>query len=119
MEVRPVPPPATVRMPEVVAERVKEPFTLVRYMPVVRPFTVALVEVPKVMFPVWALPYVWAIVTEVVADWRQVPEMEKQPPERLRPFAKVEEAVVEVVFRMEAERPAAKVEVAVVEVAVR
>ena len=37
----------------------------------------------------------------------------------MRPFAKVEEAVVEVVFRMEAERPAAKVEVAVVEVAVR
>jgi hypothetical protein len=72
----PVPPPAAVRMPEVVAFTAKEPLVLVMYMPVVRPFTVAPVVVPREMLPVCAVPYVWAIVIEVVADWTQVPLME-------------------------------------------
>ena len=110
----PVPPPAAVNIPDVVALNVNEPLVLVMYMPVVRPLLVAPVVVPSEMFPVCAVPYVCAIVIEVVADCTQVPPIEKQPLVRFTPLAKVEEAVAEVALKMEAERPAAKVEVAVV-----
>ena len=68
---------------------------------------------PKETFPVWAEPYVWARVTELVAELRQVPDTEKQPAVRFTPSAKVELAVADVALNMVAERPLLKVEVAV------
>ena len=73
---------------------------------------VAPVVVPSQMLPVCAVPYVCAIVIEVVADWTQVPLIAMQPLVKFRPFANVELAVAEVALKMEADRPAPNVEVA-------
>ena len=90
----PVPPPAAVRMPEVVALKVKELPVLVIYMPVVRPLLVEPVEVPSQILPIWPVPYVWAMVREVVAD--NIPKLEVAyavyPPEAL-PRRSEEEAI--------------------------
>jgi hypothetical protein len=58
-------------------------------------------------------------VTPPKLEWLiQLPLTEKHPEVRLRPLANVDDAVVEVVLRMEAAMPAANVDVAVVDVAV-
>lgn len=59
-------------------------------------------------------PFAMAKRPEIVERERQVPLIERQPPVRLRPLAKVEVAVVEATLSVPTEIPPTNVEVAVV-----
>ena len=98
--VAPVPPPATVRMPDEVAVKVNKPPVLVIFKPTERPLVVW-EEVLNQMFPVWREPELWpiAVIPEVVA--MQAPPIEKQPVFRLMPVPKVEVAVLEILMALD------------------